>query len=67
MIENLNLMTRLELNDTVQFLEGQAFEHLKALLHSKPYVPGIEPKLDLFMIEFTADILANGMSHAGSP
>jgi hypothetical protein len=56
-IENLNLMTRLELNDTVQFVEGQASEHLKALLHSKPHVPGIEPKLDLFVIEFSADIL----------
>ena len=57
MVENLNLMSRGELNDTLKFVDGDAFVQLQGFLHTKPHVAGIEPKLDLFLIGFSADII----------
>ena len=59
MTENLNLMTRKELVDTQKHTSGKAFIRLKGLLHSKPHIAGIEPKLDLFLISFDATVISD--------
>ncbi len=57
MIQNLNLMTRLELTDSQKYVDGEAFQSLNELLHSKPEVAGIEPEMDQFLVDFTADVI----------
>ena len=58
-IENLNLMTRQELLDSQRYTAGDAFEQLELLLGSKPEVSGIKRSADLFIVNFSADIISD--------
>ncbi len=58
LIDNLNLMTRQELLDSQKFVSGEAFQQLSSLLRNKPEVSGIEPSVDLFLVDFSADIIS---------
>ncbi|MBO6558604.1 MAG: hypothetical protein JJ934_12700 [Pseudomonadales bacterium] len=59
MIENLNLMTRRELIDTMKHLKGEAFMQMKELLRGEPHVSGIDANLDLFLITLDASTISD--------
>ena len=58
-MENLNLMTRQELVDAQQHVNGAALQALSSLLKRGPEVSGIEPSVDLFLIDFSGDIVSD--------
>lgn len=59
MVENLNLMTRKELTDTLKHVSGESFMQLRDLLNSEPHVSGVQPSLDLFLVSFEPSVISD--------